>query len=371
VTEQERWEEMSGFSPSTIASNIAALICAADFARGRGEEATARYLEDFSDFLESHLEEWTVTTEGTLVPEIKKHYIRVSPAKIDDPEPEADPNNAKMIIPNHAPGEHNEYYAREIIDVGFLELVRYGIRAPEDPLIVDSLKVVDAVLKVDTPAGPCWRRYNHDGYGQRSDGGPYIGWGRGRAWPLLTGERGHYELAAGNDAGEYIRIMERFATKTGMLPEQIWDEKDIESQHLRLGGPTGSATPLMWAHSEYIQLLRSVSDGKPFDLIPQVRDRYITDRSKSGRVEFWKQNYRLHHATKGSTLRIQIPSEFLLHWSLDNWTTRNDSKSTPTSLGVDYVDIDIPSTQAQPIVFTIYYPSINRWEGRDYSVAVV
>ncbi len=102
-----------------------------------------------------------------------------------------------MLISNRAPGEKNVFEAREIIDAGFLELVRYGIRRPDDPLIVDSLKVVDHVLKIETPNGACWRRYNHDGYGQRKDGGPYMGWGQGRAWPLLGGERGHYELAAG------------------------------------------------------------------------------------------------------------------------------------------------------------------------------
>jgi len=121
--------------------------------------------------------------------------------------------------------------------------VRYGVRPANDPLIIDSLKVVDAILNVDTPFGPSWRRYNHDGYGQRPDGGPYMGWGKGRAWPVLTGERGHYELAAGNNTRKYIHAIEKFASATGLLPEQIWDEKDIEEQHLILGGPTGSAMP--------------------------------------------------------------------------------------------------------------------------------
>ena len=101
-------------------------------------------------------------------------------------------------LPNRPPGTRTEFEAREIIDAGFLELVRYGVRRADDPLIVDSLKVVDAVLKRDLPQGPGWLRYNWDGYGQRPDGGPFQGWGQGRVWPLLTGERAHYELAAGN-----------------------------------------------------------------------------------------------------------------------------------------------------------------------------
>ena len=370
VTQQERWEEISGYSPSTIASNIAALICAADFARGRGDESTARYLEQFADFLESHLEEWTVTTQGTLVPEVKKHYIRVTPASTGDPEPEADPNNAILSLPNHNSSEESRFPAKDIVDPGFLELVRYGVRPANDPLIVDSLKVVDAVLKVVTPSGPCWRRYNHDGYGQRPDGGPYMGWGKGRAWPLLTGERGHYELAAGNDAREYIRAMEKFATKTGLLPEQIWDDGDIEEKHLHFGGPTGSATPLMWAHSEYIQLLRSVSDGKPFDMIPEVSRRYISDRSKCKRMEIWKPNYRLRRARKDSVLRVQTQSAFMLHWSNDGWKTVNDTDSSSTSLGLEYADIPIGPNQSDSIRFTFLWRQSNIWEGRNYEVAI-
>ena len=131
-----------------------------------------------------------------------------------------------ITIANRQPGARNDFPAKEVVDAGFLELVRHGIREPDDPIIVDSLKVVDAVLKVETPFGPCWRRYNHDGYGQREDGGPFVGWGRGRAWPLLTGERGHYELAAGHDTKPFVRAMEGLASATGLLPEQAWDAPD-------------------------------------------------------------------------------------------------------------------------------------------------
>ncbi len=177
-----------------------------------------RFLEQHADFLGSRFESWTVTTDGTLVADIPRHYIRILPADVHDQSPDEDPDRARLTVRNHPAGHRVDFPAKEIVDAGFLELVRYGIRSPDDPLVVASLRVVDAVLKVETPFGPCWHRYNHDGYGQRDDGGPYQGWGTGRAWPLLTGERGHYELAAGRDPAVFIRTMERFASSTGGRP---------------------------------------------------------------------------------------------------------------------------------------------------------
>jgi len=225
VTGQERWEENSGYSPSTLAATITGLICAADFARSRGDHALAGFVEHYADFLESHVERWTVTTAGTLLPEVPRHYIRINPVAVGDVSPDEDPNTGLLTIANAPPGESLQIAAKEVVDAGFLELVRYGIRTAGDPLIEDSLRVVDAVLKVDTPLGPCWRRYNHDGYGNRDDGGPFLGWGRGRPWPLLTGERGHYELAAGRSAEPFLRALEKFGGRGAMLPEQVWDEE--------------------------------------------------------------------------------------------------------------------------------------------------
>ena len=304
VTQQERWEEASGFSPSTLAASIAALFCASSFARERGDLGTAEFAEDYADFLESHVETWTVTTEGTLLPDIKRHYIRIHPVDINDVCPNEDPNQGNLVLTNRPPGTPWALPAEEIVDAGFLELVRYGIRNPDDPIIVDSLRVVDALLKVETPYGPCWHRYNHDGYGQREDGLGYQGWGRGRAWPLLTGERGHYELAAGRDVAGFLRAMEGFASSKGLLTEQIWDEPDQPELFMFLGKPTGAAMPLMWAHAEYIKLLRSARDGKVFDLIPAVADHYISDRRTRRPMELWKPNWQTRTVKRGHSLRI-------------------------------------------------------------------
>ena len=369
MTQQERWEEASGYSPSTLAASIAALICAADFARSRDDSRSAALLEDYADFLESHVEAWTVTSEGALLPAVPRHYIRIHPTNIGDPVPDENPNHGALAIPNRPPGEPWLFPAKDIVDAGFLELVRYGIRKPGSRLIEDSLRVIDAVLKVETPYGPCWRRYNHDGYGPSDGGGPFAGWGKGRAWPILTGERAHYELANGQSVRTLIRAMECFASKGGMLPEQVWDEPDLPTERMYFGRPAGSAMPLMWAHAEYVKLLRSVADGRVFDLISVVADRYLRNNGRTD-LEIWKPVRQVREVTCGQTLRIQAPSAFRLHWTKDEWQTTEDAASIHTKLGVGFVDIPIDGDQRAPIRFTFFWTVSQKWEGRDYAVEV-
>ena len=167
VTQQDRWEEVGGYSPSSIAVVIAALVCAADFAGQRGEVDTASFLEQYADWLEHNIENWMVTREGTLLPGVSTHYVRLTPAKPGDFIPDEGVGEKRITLASRGPDEQTEYPARDIVDAGFLELVRYGIRRPDDPMVIDSLKVIDAVVRVDLPSGPFWRRYNHDNYGER------------------------------------------------------------------------------------------------------------------------------------------------------------------------------------------------------------
>jgi glucoamylase len=367
ATPQERWEENSGYSPSTLAANIAGLICAAAFARKAGDNATATYLEQYADFLEQHIDAWTVTNHGTLLPAVRRHFIRINPVDVNDPECDEDPDTRTITLNNRAPGERTQFPAREIVDAGFLELVRYGIRKGGDPLIEDSLRVVDAIIKRDFPGGPCWRRYNHDGYGQRKDGGPFKAWGQGHAWPLLTGERGHYELAAGRDPVPYLRAMESFATPTTrLLPEQIWDGPDRPEFMMYSGRPTGAAMPLMWAHAEYIKLLRSAADGQVFDLVPEVAERYRKPHPRAP-IEIWKFNRRVRAMKPGQTLRIQAAASFMLHWTSDEWRNVSDTESGTNALGVHYVEVAVSANQRAPLRFTFQWEN-ERWEGRDYQV---
>lgn len=165
----------------------------------------------------------------------------------------------------------------EIISPDALALVRFGLRAADDPRVLDTIKVIDALLKRDLPGGPAWCRYNGDGYGEHEDDSPFDGTGRGRPWPLLTGERAHYELAGGDrkEAERLADAIGNFANGTGLLPEQVWDGEELPERELWVGGPTGSAMPLVWAHAEFLKLGRSLADGTIFDLPPQTVARYL------------------------------------------------------------------------------------------------
>jgi Glucoamylase and related glycosyl hydrolases len=381
VTQQERWEETAGYSPSTLAAVISGLICAADIARAKDSEELAVFLESYADWIESHLDEWTTTSEGVLLPGVEYHYMRINPPAPGEPFYNDQLAPGHIHIANRAPDEKQEFEAREIIDGGFLELVRYGIRRADDPLIVDSIKVVDAILKRDTPSGPCWRRYNHDGYGQRKDGGPYEGWGQGRVWPLLTGERAHYELAAGGKVGPLIAAFEKFSSIGGMLPEQVWDGPDLPSEGMYFGKSAGSAQPLVWAHSEYIKLLRSVVDKRVYDRISVVEERYAVPSAKRSfvsQIEIFKLSRPVSILSAGLTLRVVDRMRFRVVYTFDNWSTVNHMDAHSMGRVGYFADIPTTSHQDGKIIFTLCWSNLgqdqvqpDRWLGKNLEVSVV
>ncbi|OYW11597.1 MAG: glucoamylase, partial [Planctomycetales bacterium 12-60-4] len=250
----------------------------------------------------------------------------------------------------------------------FLQLVRLGIRTADDPLIVDSVAVIDQVLQRDLPQGPSWRRYNYDGYGQKPDGSAFDGTGEGRCWPILTGERGHYELAAGRDPLPFIEAMEKFANVGGMLPEQLWDTDDLPDGKMKRGGPTGAAMPLCWAHAEYANLVRSHKDGVCVDRIEPVYQRY--GKAKTGsKIEMWTLAHQLQRIAQGKTLRIITEKAATIHWSFDGWATANDLETRDAEFGCWFGDLPSDQLRAgEHIVFTILWQA--RWEGTDFQVAI-
>ncbi|MCL4476792.1 MAG: glycoside hydrolase family 15 protein, partial [Nitrospirae bacterium] len=256
VTQQDRWEEDAGYSPFTLAVEIAALLVAADLAEINNEPGTAAYLRETADVWNANIERWVYVTGTELAKRVgvEGYYVRIAPPETADA---ASPEAGFVPIKNRPAGLSAEP-AVHIVSPDALALIRFGLRAPDDPRIVNTVKVVDALLKVETPYGPAWHRYNDDGYGEHVDGTPFDGTGIGRVWPLLTGERAHYELAAGRraEAERLSRTMEAFANEGGMISEQVWDAPDIPERELFFGRPSGSAMPLVWAHSEYVKLRR-------------------------------------------------------------------------------------------------------------------
>jgi glucoamylase len=333
VSPQDRWEEEPGYSPFTVAAEVAALLVAADLADARAHGTAAEYLRETADAWNASLERWLYVSGTELAQQhaVDGYYVRVA---VPDDADASSPRDGFVPIKNRPPGESSGPAAL-MVSLDALALVRFGLRAADDPRIIDTLKIVDATLKVDTPRGPAWHRYQGDGYGEHADGSPFDGIGVGRAWPLLTGERAHYELAAGRtDVAEQLaQAMEAFAGESGLLPEQTWDSADIPERGLSIGHASGSASPLVWAHAEYVKLCRSLRDGKVFDRPPQTVQRHIVNRTTSSRIS-WRFNNKVRAISAGSLLRVETLANAIVHWSTDRWRTVHDAVARDTTLGV-------------------------------------
>jgi glucoamylase len=270
ATQQERWEEVSGYSPSTIAAEIAGLVCAAEIARQNNAAVDAdRYLHVADDWA-SNIEKWLVTTTGHLGGPLaaQGYYIRINN--------NTDPNDGYRLDVHNGGGVWDE---RDIVDAGFLEFVRLGIRPADDPVIARSLQVIDSAIRTETPNGPGFHRYNHDGYGETFFGGPWLGEGVGRLWPIFTGERGEYEIAGGRDPKLYLDAILAFANRGGMIPEQVWDEAQPTPSNFVFGMGTGSATPLAWSMAQFLRLVVCAEEKRIVETPSIVADHFAKQRA--------------------------------------------------------------------------------------------
>jgi glucoamylase len=373
VTQQDRWEEDAGYSPFTLAAEISALLAAADIAELTGHAEQASTMRDTADAWNDNIERWVYATGGDLAQQlgIEGYYVRIAPPDTDIAGA-ASPTQGFVPIKNRPPGEDGER-AYHIISPDALALVRFGLRAADDPRILNTLRAIDALLSVELPQGPCWYRYNGDGYGEHKDGSAFDGTGIGRPWPLLAGERGHYALAGGHrdEAEALLSVIENSTMGHGrLLPEQVWDGADIPALELFRGKPTGSACPLVWAHSEYVKLRRSIRDNKIFDQPPQTVKRYLVDKHVR-QIFGWRFNNKTRAVPRNKTLRIVLLKPARVHWSMDNWTTSHDTDTRDTGLGIYTLDLPTASLPAgAQAVFTFFWSEENRWEGTDYAVTV-
>jgi glucoamylase len=298
----ERWEDQSGYSPSTIATEIAGLVAAAAIAARNGDPSRAALYDATADYYQRNVEKWTVTTDGPY--SSQPYFLRLS--KTGDPD--------AAIVYNLGNGSIDADQ-RTVVDDGFLELARFGELPASDPLIANSLKVADSVLETNTPVGPGYHRYgtryqsengvnvsvtgSTDGYGDcyapapmdcPLTGRPWIPWftGTGHVWPLLNGERGEQDLQTGDPSGaaQQLATMANFATGIGMIPEQDWEDPDVPpspygsdpttaSIGFTDGQPAGSAGEITWAEAQYVRLARDIATGTLGDQPSIVADRYV------------------------------------------------------------------------------------------------
>jgi len=338
ATGQDRWEEDGGYSTFTLAVEIAALLAGANLADIAGHPALADLLRDTADAWNDAIEAWTYVTGTALARAagVAGYYTRITPPR----EGTADAATDGEVAIKNRPSDQTFMKAADIISPDALALVRFGLRAADDPRILATVAAIDHALRVELPAGPCWYRYNHDGYGEHADGTGFDGTGIGRLWPLMTGERAHYELAAGrpDEARRLLATLEACSSRGGMIPEQVWDTDDIPAHELARGRPSGSAMPLVWAHAEHVKLCRSLADGAVFDMPPQTVARYVT-RHTPPRVQPWRLNWRAGRIVAGRTLRLDLTAPTSVAWSDDGWATTHVKLTAEMGAGMHVAEL--------------------------------
>ena len=337
TTEQERWEEMGGYSPSTIAAEVAGLVCAADLANAAGDPEAAKFYLKKADEWRNNVANWTFTTTG--MHGNHRYYVRINANR--------DPDDDVQLAFGNGAGSHGERY---IIDGGFLELVRFGLLSPHDWTILETLPEYDAILKQTIPGkGDAFFRYNYDGYGERNDGGTYdTVSGRGRLWPIFTAERGIYEIqksGQGMVGTPFRNTLKAFSSPAGFIPEQVWNNtanitgwQTVTPAAYAPGTATRSIRPLSWAMGEYINLVAAQNHGAG-DAPVAVVQRYSTS-SPQVEVTFkvkaetsWGQSVYL---VGNSPLLSEWAPEAGIKLSPKNYPVWSVTHSLPASKTLEY-----------------------------------
>jgi glucoamylase len=309
-----------------------------------------------------------MVARGTALAErygVDAYYVRTAPARVlEDPAAIGDwieiKNRGAAAMP-----------ASDLVSTDFLQLVRFGLRSAHDPFVRDTLKVVDGLIRCDSPAGAVWYRYNNDGYGETEDGGPFEGYGKGRPWPLLAGERGHYAVAAGEDGRPYLRTMMATAGRSGLFPEQVWDGPAVPRAGLRPGKPSGSAMPLVWSHAEFVKLVASLDRGSPIDRPDAVWRRYRGERPPHPERAHWSRRAPIARIAPGQNLRLFVEAPATVLWRAGAGVAPEETPTRYSGFALQVAELPTERLPAgAEIRFALRWLRTGEMEGRDYVVGI-
>jgi glucoamylase len=357
---QDRWEENPGVSPFTLAAAVSALVAAAPWL----EDDERDYALSLADDWNERLEFWCYVCDTELSRRIgvNGYYVRLGSA-------ERSGALAGQVQLRNRDGE--SIVASALVSLDFSYLVRLGLRSAHDPRVQDTIKVVDQVLKVMTPSGAVYHRYNEDGYGEYPDGRPFDGGGVGRGWPLLVGERGHLAMQSGEDPISYLRTMWRCSSIGGLLPEQVWDSAPIPELGLEPGRPSGSAMPLLWSHAEFLKLLIAREDRRPIELLQAVEQRYRASggnyAARPAATWHWRTEVPVMQHETGRALLIEDRTAFTLHFGFDGFQRIEERAASVQPFGLWAVRLSAAELSgARELNFTRRYQQ--GWEGLDHRI---
>lgn len=358
VTPQDRWEENEGLSPLTLAVQIAALATAGQFLEDPLERA---FTASFADYLNERLEDWTYVEQTELARRygVPGHYVRINPKSVllGKPEPIMIANTYGMTYP-----------PEEIVSLEFLGLAHLGLRLADDPKLTATWKIADAELGADTPRGRAYHRYTYDGYGEHEDGSPFNQAGQGRLWPLLTGEVGHYALLRGENPTPHLEAMRKLTGRCGLIPEQVWDQAAPAGE--TAGKPTGSAMPLLWAHSEFLKLVYARTTKRPIEQLDVVTERYL-GKTPLADCWHWRPDVPFVSVPRGRDARIELAFPFRLRFGFDGWQQAADLESEPLGFGLHGVRLGADVLNARSRVdFTYWNEESKSWADVDWGFAI-
>ncbi len=360
LSPQDRWEESAGANPFTLAAVIAALVGAGSGGWLAADEAA--YVRSLACWWNERVEPLLYVVESPLDQRMGTpgHYVRIADGRAVDPRHGP---SGRLMLANR---DGEELDISEVVGLEFLALVRYGLRAPDDPRIRHTVSIVDRTLRGPDAIGPLYWRYPHDGYGENPDGSPFDGSGIGRLWPLLAGERAMYAVAAGEAPEPYLEAMARSVTAGGMLPEQVWDTYPVPERRLYPGRPTGSAAPLVWAHAELVKVYLAAYGGARPDTLDSVV-RLLGGTPPPAPTAHLRDETGAVVVPAGDLL-VESDRPFTLHWGHDGWHDVSEVPSAPLPFdrhGARLVRASLPAGAAT-VEWTRHHA--DGWEGVDHQV---